>query len=247
MKKLFLVVFLYASVTAFGQDNVNPNPKAVAAFIAIVKKQDKQAIADKVIYPFRRQYPLAPVNNKQEFLARYDEIFDDSLVHVIAGSDPGRDWTSGGWRGISLKRGEVWLDDNGKLIGINYQTKVAAAKRAALIEADRHQIFPSLRDYKQPVLAFQTDKYKVRIDDMGNNSFRYASWPVNVKTIDQPDMIIPDGKFIRDGSGGNHYFQFENGEYTYKVEITMIGKERLPPTLMITKGEETILTQQGKK
>ncbi|WP_343691557.1 hypothetical protein [Chitinophaga sp.] len=249
MKKLLLVVFLYASVTAFGQDNTNPNPnpKAVAAFIAIVKKQDKQAIADKVIYPFRRQYPLTSVNNKQEFLARYDEIFDDSLVHIIANSDPGKDWTSGGWRGISLKRGQVWLDDNGRLIGINYQTKVEAAKRAALIAADKRELFPALRDYNQPVLAFQTDKYKVRVDDMGNGNFRYASWPVNVKTIDQPEMVIPDGKFIREGSGGNHYFSFENGVYTYKVEITVIGKEKLPPTLMITKGEETILTQQAKK
>jgi hypothetical protein len=247
MKKLLLAVFLYASVTAFGQDNPNPNPKAVAAFIATVKKQDKQAIADKVIYPFRRQYPLTPVSNKQEFLARYNEIFDDSLVHIITNSDPAKDWNSGGWRGISLNRGQVWLDDNGKLIGINYQTKIEAAKRAALIEADKSHIFPSLRDYKQPVLAFQTDKYQVRIDDMGNSNFRYTSWLANAKTIDQPDMIIPEGKFIREGSGGNHYFSFENGAYTYKVEITIIGKEKLPPTLTITKGDEIILTQKAKK
>ena len=247
MKQLLLAVFLYASVTAFGQDNPNPNPKATAAFIALVKQQDKQAIADKVNYPFRRQYPLPSINNKQEFLARYNEVFDDSLIHIIAISDPARDWTSGGWRGISLNRGQVWLDDNGKLIGINYQTKTEAAKRAALIEADKNAIFPALRDYKQPVLAFQTEKFKVRIDDMGDRTFRYASWPVNGKTIEQPDILIADGKFVREGSGGNHYFSFENGAYTYKVEVTIIGKEKLPPTLTISKGEETILVQKGKK
>jgi len=247
MKKLLLAVFLYASVSAFGQDNANPNPKATAAFIALVKQQDKQALADKVNYPFRRQYPLPAINNKQEFLARYNEVFDDSLVHIIAVSDPAKDWTSGGWRGISLNRGQVWLDDNGKLMGVNYQTKIEAAKRAALIEADKKVIFPALRDYKQPVLAFQTNRFKVRVDDMGNNTFRYVSWPVNTKTIDQPDMVIPDGKFIREGSGGNHYFSFENGAYTYKVEVTIIAKEKLPPTLTIMKGDETILTQQATK
>lgn len=247
MKKLLLAVFLYASVSAFGQDNANPNPKATAAFIALVKQQDKQALADKVNYPFRRQYPLPAINNKQEFLARYNEVFDDSLVHIIAVSDPAKDWTSGGWRGISLNRGQVWLDDNGKLMGVNYQTKIEAAKRAALIEADKNAIFPALRDYKQPVLAFQTNRFKVRVDDMGNNTFRYVSWPVNAKTIDQPDMVIPDGKFIREGSGGNHYFSFENGAYTYKVEVTIIAKEKLPPTLTIMKGDETILTQKATK
>ncbi|WPQ66447.1 hypothetical protein SIO70_16430 [Chitinophaga sancti] len=245
MKRLLLAVFLYAGVNASGQDN--PNPKAVSAFITLVKQQDKQALADKVIYPLRRQYPLPAVNNKQEFLARYSELFDDSLIYIIAHSDPAKDWASGGWRGISLNRGQVWLDDNGKLIGINYQTKTEAAKRATLIEADKNQINPSLRDYKQPVLAFQTDKFKVRIDDMGSNNFRYTSWPVNVRTIDQPEVVIQDGKLIREGSGGNHYFSFENGAYTYKVEITVIGKEKLPPTLTISKGDETIMTQKAKK
>ncbi|WP_343668739.1 hypothetical protein [Chitinophaga sp.] len=245
MKRLLLAVFLYAGVNAFGQDN--PNPKAVSAFITIVKQQDKQVLADKVIYPLKRQYPLPAINNKQEFLARYNELFDDSLIHIIANSDPAKDWTSGGWRGISLNHGQVWLDDNGKLVGINYQTKIEAAKRAALIAADKSQIHPSLRDYKQPVLAFQTDKFNIRIDDMGNNSFRYASWPVNVKTIDQPEMVIQDGKFIREGSGGNHSFSFENGAYTYNVEITIIGMGKVPPTLTISKGDETILVQKAKK
>lgn len=245
MKRLLLAVFLYAGVSAFGQDN--PNPRAVSAFISLVKKQDKQALANKVNYPLKRQYPLPAVNNKQEFLARYSELFDDSLIHMIANSDPAKDWAAGGWRGISLNRGQVWLDDNGKLVGINYQTKTEADKRAALLVADKAQIHASLRDYKQPVLAFETEKLKVRIDDMGENSFRLATWLVNEKTIEKPEVVIPDGKFIREGSGGNHYFSFEDGAETYKVEITIVGKEKLPPTLTIMKGDEVIVTQQAKK
>jgi hypothetical protein len=243
MRKVLLSFAIFISLQAFAQQD----PKAVASFISIVKTHDKQALADKVVYPLRRQYPLPAVNNKQEFIARYNEIIDDTLVHIIIHSDPAKDWSEAGWRGTMLNRGQVWLDDSGRVTGINYQTQKEAAKRAALIAADKAALNPAIRDFKEPVMVFQTDKYRIRIDDMGNDEFRYTSWTLNEKVSDVPELTIPDGKFIWDGSGGNHHFLFENKSYTYKVEVTRIGKEKQPPTLTITQGNKTILSQRAKK
>lgn len=243
MRKLFLLFATFLSLHAFGQGD----PKAIAGFINTVKSHDKQALADKVSYPLRRQYPLPAVNNKQEFLARYNEIIDDSLVNIITHSDPAKDWSAVGWRGTMLNRGQVWLDDKGMVTGINYQTPKEAAKREALIVADKATLNPAIRGFKAPVMAFETDKYRVRIDDMGDDEFRYTSWTLNEKVADAPELIILDGKFIWEGSGGNHHFRFENKSYIYKVEVTRIGKEKAPPTLTITQGDKTILSQRAKK
>lgn len=243
MRKLVLLFTTFLSLQALGQ----ADPKAIASFISTVKTHDKQALADKVVYPLRRQYPLPAVNNKQEFLSRYNEIIDDSLVNIIAHSDPAKDWSTVGWRGTMLNRGQVWLDEKGQVTGINYQTQKEAEKRAALIAADKAALNPAIRDFKAPVMAFQTDKYRVRIDDMGEDEFRYTSWTLNEKVSDAPELIILDGKFIWEGSGGNHHFLFENKSYTYKVEVTRIGKEKAPPTLTITQGDKTILSQRAKK
>lgn len=243
MRKLLLSFTIFISLQAFAQQN----PSAIASFIGTVKTHDKQALADKVVYPLRRQYPLPAVNNKQEFLARYNEIIDDTLVNIIISSDPAKDWSTVGWRGTMLNRGQVWLDDNGKVTGINYQTQKEAAKREAMIAADKAALHPSIRDFKDPVMVFETDKYRVRIDDMGDDEFRYTSWTLNEKVSDAPELTILDGKFIWEGSGGNHHFLFENKSYSYKVEVTRMGKEKAPPTLIITQGDKTILSQRAKK
>lgn len=243
MRKLLVLFVLFTAVQAVAQEN----QKAITSFISTVKQHDKQALADKVVYPLRRQYPLPPVNDKQEFLARYSEIVDDSLISTILHSDPAKDWSTVGWRGTMLNRGMVWIDESGKVTGINYQTQKEAAKRAALIAADKATLNPAIRDFKAPVMAFETEKYRVRIDDMGDDEFRYTSWSLQQPKGDAPELIVMDGKFKWEGSGGNHHFLFENRDYTYKVEVTRMGKERQPPTLIITKGDKTILSQRAKK
>lgn len=68
-------------------------------FINIVK-QGKYALSEHVSYPLEREYPVPPVRNKQEFLKRYDEIFDYVLIEKIINSDIQNDWTSQRWENI---------------------------------------------------------------------------------------------------------------------------------------------------
>jgi hypothetical protein len=82
-------------------------------------KTGKEALSEHIRYPLGRGNSIPPVNNRQEFLERYDEIFDGALREKILQSNPSEDWRSMGWRGIMLYDGDVWIDYDGTLVAVN--------------------------------------------------------------------------------------------------------------------------------
>jgi len=94
----------------------------VKPFVEAVVNNDREKIADLIYYPLNRQYPIPPIHHKQEMIERYDQIFDETLINEIKNSSVETDWHAVGWRGIMFKSGLVWIDYDGSIIGINYQT-----------------------------------------------------------------------------------------------------------------------------
>jgi hypothetical protein len=217
---------------------------SVYAFIDAAKTKDHQAIARQISYPLKREYPLAAINNQQEMLTRFDEVFDDALLGTIAQSGVEQDWQSVGWRGIMLGNGEVWMDYDGKIIGVNYQTPLEARLKASLIAKQKSALHPSLREYERPELMWQTDKFMIRIDDMGNGQYRYASWNKGKSLNEKPDLVLKQGRLLFDGSGGNHSFQFKSGPYQYHCEVIVMGEnDSQPGALVVYKNGIEILRQ----
>jgi len=142
----FILIFGNVALTAdegiYGEAN---HGKYVSEFIKNIVSDNKEAIAEKTSFPLRREYPLADIKNKEEFLRRYDEVFDSNLRKQIAASNYAKNWASVGWRGIMLANGLLWLDIDGSLRAVNYQSKYEQEKRAELIEQDRNRLHPSLR------------------------------------------------------------------------------------------------------
>lgn len=91
----------------------------VQNFIQIIESGDRQAISDIVRYPLGRGASRPPIGDKSEFIALFDEIFDDNILNIIENSNPATDWSEVGWRGIMLLDGRIWLDSDGKLIAVN--------------------------------------------------------------------------------------------------------------------------------
>jgi hypothetical protein len=247
MKKLCLAILLLTLpfLTAFSQDETADQQKVISDFISCVKQQNKDELSGKIAYPLRREYPLPSIKNKQEFINRYHEVFDDSLVKMIVTSRPEQDWSKMGWRGIMLHNGQLWLDEDGRLIAVNYQSAAERDKRAMLIDKDRSQLHPTIKDFKRPACLLETRKFRIRIDDMGNGNYRYASWSLQNQQRDKPDLIIENGQFIPEGTGGNHRYEFKNEGYVYDCSITVLGKEdnEPPAQLTIYKGGKEILSQ----
>lgn len=247
MKKPFITTLLLTLYffSAFSQTMPAEYQKLVADFITRVKQQDKEGLSQKVIFPLRRQYPLPPIKNKQEFLNRYNEVFDETLLNSIVSSTPDKDWSKMGWRGLMLRNGQLWLSEEGKLIAVNYQSDLESKKRAVLIEKERSLVHASLKDFKQPVCLLETGKFRIRVDEMNDGTYRYASWSIKNKQSDKPDLIIENGEFIPEGTGGNHRYEFKNNGYVYNCSVIVLGADLNgpPAELIISKGEKEILNQ----
>lgn len=195
----------------------------VKKFIKVIGNNDRKAIAALVAYPLHREVPLPTVKSSDQFLEVFDEILDDTFLKAITASRVADDWSEMGWRGIMFQNGSLWLDEDGKIRAVNYQTGQGKRKRAELIEADKQRLPASLRNFVEPVLEWETAKYRIRIDQIAENRFRYAVWPVQKKTSELPDLVLSNGTVTYDGSGGNHNYDFKSGEVLYRCFVWTIG------------------------
>lgn len=80
-------------------------------------------------------------------------------------------------------------------------------------DVGNHRLHASLQDYFDLASYFVTKGFRVRIDQMGDDTYRYASWPRSKETSSKPDIVIYGGKY--DEQQGCYIF--ENDGYFYKV------------------------------
>jgi hypothetical protein len=244
MTLFFLGVF---SNLALSQDLKPEYQKFIKTFINNVKNDKKEAVANMISYPFKREYPIPAIKNKTEFIKRYNEIFDVTLKNEIIKSNPAKDWSEMGWRGIMLNQGTIWIDTDGRLISINYQSKFEKDLKNKIIAKDKTKLHSSIAKFKAPECVLETSKFRIRIDDLGNENYRYASWSIKKGMNEVPDLVITKGKVILDGNGGNHRFEFKKGQYTYECSITPLREKGVSPaSLTIYQNKKVILSQDAK-
>lgn len=144
-----------------GSDSI---PQNVKDMISAVNANDAEKFADMVGYPLERPYPLKDINTKEEMIAYYNVIMDDSLRNAILGSRPA-DWDRFGWRGYSFGDGEyLWID--AKIYAINYVSKREQQVMDSLSNVEKKSLPHQLREGWQPELTLMSsDKGTVyRID-----------------------------------------------------------------------------------
>ncbi|WP_347051375.1 hypothetical protein [Flavobacterium olei] len=243
----FLMVLIFSSQISNAQDLKPEYQKFVSKFISDVKSGNKEAISKQINYPLKRDYPIPSINNKTDFLKRYNEIFDTVLIGKIIKSDPVKDWSEMGWRGIMLNQGDLWMDTDGKITAVNYQSVVEKKKKNSLIASQKKAVNSKIATFKEPVAVLETSKFRIRIDDLGNNNYRYASWSVKKKMTEAPDLIIEKGVFTADGTGGNHHYKFKKGNFRYECHFIVLGEKDSPQAILIIyqSGKE-ILSQNAK-
>lgn len=248
MKRILSFIFICLNLTfVSGKDLSIQNQKIIQNFIEAIKSKNKDKIASLANYPLIREYPIAKVKNKKELVKRFDEIFDTKLTTLITKSKVKSDWSEMGWHGIMLLDGVVWLDYKGKLIAVNYQSQFEKKNMEDLITIQKKSLHESLRNFIKPICILETSKYRIRIDDMGHEKYRYASWSLQQNISEKPEIIILNGKVQFDGSGGNHSYIFKADEYTYECGIVELGDDDSPPAyLTVKKGEKEILSQNAK-
>lgn len=249
MKKInvFFIVLIFCSSFVSGQDLKPEYQKFIKKFISNIKNDKKEAVANMISYPFKREYPIPAIKDKADFIKRYSEIFDVKLKSEVIKSNPAKDWSEVGWRGIMLNQGTIWIDTDGRLISINYQSKFESDLKNKLIAADKIKLHSSIAKFKAPECVLETSKFRVRIDDLGNDNFRYASWSIKKGMNQEPDLVISNGKWFQEGTGGNHRFEFKKGQYIYECYISpMREKGTAPARLTIYQNKKVILSQDAE-
>ncbi|WP_316634800.1 hypothetical protein [uncultured Flavobacterium sp.] len=244
---MYFTIFIFCSQLTFSQDLKPEYQKFVKSFIANVKANNREGVSKFISFPLKRDYPIPEVKNKADFIKRYDQIFDATLKNGIIKSNPAKDWEEVGWRGIMLYSGTLWIDTNGKVIAVNYQSKFENDLKNKLVVAEKSKLHPSIAKFETPVCILETSKFRIRIDDLGNDNYRYASWSIKKPMSEEPDLVITNGKWVADGSGGNSHYDFKKEVYVYECYIIKMGEDGSPPAILtIYQGDKVILEQDAK-
>ena len=146
-----------------------------------------------------------------------------------------------------LNNGAVWMaNSDGKITSVNYQSDFEKKLRKDLIAKEKENLHSSLKTFESPTYKIKTKNYLIRIDELANHKYRYASWKIGKKESSKPDLILDNGELKFQGSGGNHTITFDNNNYTYKIYRNRLGTRDSPDiTLTVEKDGKIILTQDG--
>lgn len=214
--------------------------------IALFNQKNIDKISNIINYPLSREYPIPSIKDINDFRKRFNEVFDKTLIDKISNSKI-KQWSEVGWRGIMMDNGIVWIEsEDGKITAINYQSDFEKKLRNVLIAKEKESLHVSLKTFKRSTYKIKTKNYLIRIDELSNHKYRYASWKSNKIESLKPDIILYNGELEYEGSGGNHVITFSNGNYTYKVYRNIIGEDNSPDiTFEVEKDGRVILTEDG--
>lgn len=231
-------------VTAQSDTLTSEQYKAVNRVIDAFRSKNKARIATLVRYPLTRQYPLGDIRSHSSMLDRFNEVFDPAFLVKVASSKPA-DWSEVGWRGIMLQNGSLWIDEDGRITAVNHQSTKEVQLLEAAIQADKSTLPPSLRNFKMPVYLIVTKHHRIRIDELEDGTYRYASWKLGSKKP-EADLLIENGTLASAGSGG-YVIKFANAGFTYTISINIVGAASTPDaTLSVLRGDREILTEGGR-
>ena len=169
-------------------------------------------MAEQISFPLPRRYPL-PSISRDEFIDRYEEIFDREFVRIIVSTGNGECGRTER-RGLQLHDGLVWFSEDGSVGRVNYESEFEERERHRLIEMERLELHASLRSYREPVLEWETCSFRIRVDRL-DGGYRYAAWRVDRLHDSEPDLVIANGTDNAEGTLGDHGFYFANGAYKY--------------------------------
>ena len=244
--KLKLIIFILLIQNSLFSQNYVPTEyhKYINTLVAALSNNDVVTVSKMIDYPLSRGNLLPSVKNEEEFIVRYSQIFDKKIVNEIVNSSIQTGWYNRMYREyFYIKSDAIRMRYDGKIYNVDLSDEEKEIRKT-LIEWQKTQLHHSLRSLNTPLLVCITNKFKIRIDYLGD-TYRYAIWPKNKNQSEKPDLILTNGEYVPDGSGGNYYYEFINNKYKYRLYIWIIRHEDMPPgALHVYKDDELILEQE---
>ena len=127
------------------------------------------------------------------------------------------------------------LEYSGKVSFVYYQSEFEKEEvdrllklRDTLIHEDRRGLHTKLHEFESPVLEWETNTYRIRVDHLGSDTYRYSAWKIYAPRSDRPDLVLDNGRIIGHhdtalcgpecGAGEGAVYGFTNQEYLYEVD-----------------------------
>lgn len=127
------------------------------------------------------------------------------------------------------------------------QLSFASAKDFSTDLKDRSVVYAAnFQELSKPVII-KTKKFKIKITKQANDKYLYQSWKANSSLTAKPDLVIKDGEYTPDGSGGNYHIDFTDKGYTYQVwRNYLTNSAKTPPyTLVVKDSKDKEIVNQG--
>lgn len=198
-----------------------------------LKDNDRKTVARLVSYPIVRDYPMPVIKSPDEFIANWDEFFDEANRAEIIKNAP----VEMGWRGVMLGNGLIWFD-GARVIVTNLSTKISQQKFQDAKNKEFMTLHASVRGYKRVAVQCDTRSKHIRIQEHGDG-YRYIVWPRGVSLSQKPELELA-GSMEFDGSGGNAIYTFRNQGFRYEFYSVHICGSDCDDTLTVFKGEKQI-------
>ena len=220
---------------------------SIQRLITLFKEKNIDQIADKIVFPLKREYPIPSIKNKNEFKRRFTEVFDPTMIDKIANSQI-HQWSDVGWRGIMFDNGLLWMaNSDGMISAVNYQSAFEQKQIKDLLEQQKENLHVSLKTFESAVYSIKTDNYLIRIDKLSKDTYRFASWQKDRTEASKPDIILKNGQLEFQGSGGNHVITFVYGKNKYHINRTIIGDEDTADiTFVVENNGQQIVNEEGQ-
>ncbi len=218
----------------------------ISSLVEMLRAGDADLIAARVDFPLNRETPIPSIDDAADFQRRFSEVFDQAFIDQIINSTADQ-WAEVGSRGIMFDNGALWMDGtSGNITAVNYQSEAEKQMKAELIAGDKQGLHSSVATFESPLYKIKTETYLIRVDHLGDDKYRYASWKLAESESSKPDLVLGNGVFEYQGSGGNHDITFKNGDYIYKVERNVLGTDDTPDvTLTVEQKGEVIWSEGG--
>lgn len=229
MKNLIFISFLFFNflTISFAQNDLTKeHQQYINRVVELVKNDNVQQLADLVIYPIKRPYPIPNITNKREFILYYPTLFDEAFKAELLNPELIKDRTSYSedYQRLSMLWNKLLMNKEGKITAIHNDSPVQKKLQANLEKEAKTLVHKSINTWESIGLLCKTERFLIRIDNLGDEKYRYAAWDKSKTMSDKPDLILFDGEYEY-GSSGNYTFIFKSAKWTYELNYIVVGAE----------------------
>lgn len=128
---------------ADNDSEVSGNASLIKAITKSIAEGDAKKLASMTSYPIARKYPLRDIEDSEDMVKRFNQLFDQKFCNRMK-SSKSSDWNSYGYRGYSLGDDMVlWVYDS--LTAIDYYSPQEIKLYNQLVREEMNSLHSSLR------------------------------------------------------------------------------------------------------